>query len=236
LDDQTSWQNTDWTYHARQIIEALNEFPESSKIILVIRHSHRDSSNDVREIAKFRLTPIGHEMSKIFGELLPVNRPLRLFYSRLERCKETAEDILDGFKKGSGKGKLMGSIDALYDLGIIGEKFFKEITKYPYAEFLNRWVASLYPSDVITPFGEYSQKAASMIWKKLEAAPDRCIDVHVSHDLIMLSMRLGWFGLHPGDFWPPFLSGFAFTFNEDGMLLFDFDRFKSIEIPYWWRK
>ena len=56
----------------------------------------------------------------------------------------------------------------------------------------------------------------------------------MSHDLIILSFRLGWFGLSPVDRWPSFLGGFAFTVNEDNILLFDGDKLFTVEIPYWW--
>lgn len=234
MDHQSIWAQAEWTEEARHLINGLNQFPENSKIILIVRHSHRNSIKTLSDMDNMKLTSIGHEIAKTFGSKLPKSKPIRLFYSPIERCKETAEDILLGFKNISGYGILKEPLDVLYDIGIEADYFFNEATKYPYAQFLYRWVANLYPSENITPFDTFCQNAANIIWKKNDAAPNKTIDVHVSHDLILLSFRLGWFGLSPVGRWPSFLGGFAFTVNEDDFLLFDGDKLFTAEIPYWW--
>lgn len=235
MEDQSVWTQPKWTEEARHLIDGLNQFPEDSKIILVIRHSHRNSIETFSDMVGLRLSPLGHEIAKIFGSKLPKNKSIRVFYSPIERCKETAEDILLGFKNVSGKGILKEPLDVLYNQGEDSDYFFNEATKYPYAQFLYRWVADLYPSDKIIPFDKFCQNAANVLWNKIDEIPERNIDVHVSHDLIILSFRLGWFGLSPNGRWPSFLGGFAFTINGDNILLLDSDKLITVEIPYWWK-
>ena len=35
------WNQADWVVHARNIIENLDKFPEDSRVILILRHSHQ---------------------------------------------------------------------------------------------------------------------------------------------------------------------------------------------------
>jgi len=36
------WEQAVWVAQARQLIEGIRKFPEQSKIIMILRHSHRD--------------------------------------------------------------------------------------------------------------------------------------------------------------------------------------------------
>lgn len=230
------WDRAEWNQEAKNLLVGLKKFPKNSKIILILRHSRRDDSDDPWKVSELKLTPLGHEIAKKFGEKLPKERTIRLFYSFLDRCKQTAQGILDGFNRILGRAILMQTLDTLVDIGMEAEIFFKEITKYPFTEFIYRWIAGLYSPKIITPFNEYCREAASIIWKGIENAPDKGIDIHISHDLIILCYKLGWFGLPPNDYWPSFLGGFAFTIEKNEILLFDYNGLNHVEVPYWWKK
>ena len=229
------WNDEDWTLQARHIVEKLNEFPKSSKIIMILRHSYRNSSDDMWELAGMKLTEVGHEIARKFGSLLPIDRKIQLYYSPIERCKETAEDIFTGFQSIGGTGEFKHSLKELFDVGMNADLFFKQIVKYPYADFLHRWAAGLYSKNVIFPFETYCQDAARVIWNQTQDSPDKSIFINVTHDLITLSLRLGWFGLSPDDYWPDFMGGFAFAINDEDILLLDHDGFKSVDFPFWWK-
>lgn len=239
ISEEANWDREDWTKRAYKLLEGVREFPKDKKIIMVMRHSHRYDSQDIRNHMHDKLTPLGHKYAKVFGKELPKDRPLRIYHSMIERCKETAENILEGFNhkdhKDFPQAQINGSLEVLYDLEISEEDFYREATKYPLDRLLYRWAAGLYPPEMIPPIHEYAEKAANAIWGKIDEGPQRSIDIHVSHDLILLCLRLGWFGL-PKQEWPTYLSGFAFTFKEDKILLYDYDHFKTVEIPYWWHR
>ncbi|KKM16189.1 hypothetical protein LCGC14_1688390, partial [marine sediment metagenome] len=62
------------------------------------------------------------------------------------------------------------------------------------------------------------------------------LNIFVTHDLNLMALRFGWFGLPP-ERWVKFLGGFAFAFHEDRILLLDYyGELKKVEIPYWWKK
>ena len=234
MDIEKIWENPNYTVQARQIISAIQNFPENSKIILVVRHSHVKPRR-LKDL-DYKLTPIGREIARKFGEKLPIDRPIRLFHSSLDRCRETAEKILAGFEDIGGKGELKGEFSPLYDIGITPEFMLNEFKTYNPSQFFYRWMAGLYPPDKITPLQEYCQNAANLIWNKLDSAPERGIDIHISHDLHVLALRLGWFGFPLQEKWISYIGGLALVFNEGHILVSDIDRSISIEFPYWRKK
>jgi len=229
------WENSEWTTHARHLIKGIRKFPEDSKLILILRHSHRNEPKVRSEVHKERLTPEGHAIAKKFGELLPINKPIRIFHSVIWRCEETAENIHEGFKSIGGPSEIKGVVPLLYNIGIDDRSFFKQIENSPFKHILFRWASGFYLPEEWTPFIEYSQKTANLIWNQLNDAPERGLDIYVTHDWHLMSLRYGWFGIPPDERWVKFLGGFAFTFEEDHILLLDHGELKSLEIPHWWK-
>ena len=158
------WEQAVWVAQARQLIEGIRKFPEQSKIIMILRHSHRDELKPDEIQRDLKLTSQGHKAAKKFGEKLPKNRPIRLFHSIVERCQETANDIFAGFEKIGGIGEIKGVYAPLYNIHVIPELFLNELKKYTLLEITYRWIAGLYPSDQITPPEIYSRNAAEDIW------------------------------------------------------------------------
>ncbi|MHA1271806.1 MAG: histidine phosphatase family protein [Promethearchaeota archaeon] len=229
------WKNGKWTEQARDLIEGLKKFPENAKIVLILRHSHRKTSVDPHKLSSLKLTPQGHEIAKIFGKNLPKNRKVRLFHSIVERCKETAEGILEGFKEIGGKGEIVGTLQALYDIGEDSIFIIQKAIEHSGDGFLAKWASGKFSRDKIKPLDEYSQYSAIEIWGLCENAPEGCLDIHVSHDLSIMGFRLGWFGLENKDYWVSFLGGFAFSIYNDKIKLWDRGRMLELDIPDWWK-
>ena len=229
------WENAEWTVQTRSIINALNEFPENSKIILLLRHSHRNNPTATEKMYQLKLTPQGHQIATIFGQKLPISRSIRLFHSVIERCRETAEDILTGFGSVGGEGTLNGTLTPLFHAGT-APKFFSNIFENGSPiEFMHRWAVGFYSPDIITPFQSYCQNAAKVIWNEIKDAQEGGIDIHVTHDIFLIALKYGWFGLPPHQDWVPFLGGVAFVLTENEINVFNEDRFLSIPNPYWWK-
>jgi hypothetical protein len=102
-------------------------------------------------------------------------------------------------------------------------------------EFMHRWAVGFYSHELITPFHMYCQNAADIIWNGVNDAPERGIDIYITHDIFLLALRYGWFGIPPDRNWIPFLGGVAFALTNKTIKLFDKNRFLSIPIPYWWK-
>ena len=235
MDGVNIWENANWTVQARNIIKALKEFPVNSKIIMILRHSHRNDPTELEKLHELRLTPQGHQVAKIFGQKLPNERAIRLYHSPVGRCQETAEDILTGFKAIGGNGALKGALTPLFFAGT-APKFFLDINvKESPLGFMFRWAVGFYSPDLISPLQNYCQKAAEIIWNGIKDAPERGIDIHITHDVFLIALRFGWFGIPPSEEWVPFLGGIAFTLTENKIKLFVKNQFISMNAPYWWK-
>ena len=236
MDGENIWKNASWTEQARNIAEALTKFPENSKIILVLRHSHRNNPTKFEKMHEVKLTPQGHQIAKIFGQRLPTRRPIRLFSSVVERCKETAEDILEGFESVGGKGTLNGTLTPLYHAGTAPQFFLNVFKKESPLQFMYRWVVGFFSPETITPFQTYCQDAANVMWKGIKDAQEGSMDIHITHDIFLIALKFGWFGIPPDKDWIPFLGGVAFVLGKNEIKLFEKDRFLSIPNPFWWKR
>jgi hypothetical protein len=229
------WEQADWVRQARNIIENLDKFPEESRVILILRHSHRNEPKISENVNKLRLTPQGHAIARLFGEKLPKNRKIRLFHSIIWRCEETAENIHKGFQNIGGKSELKGVLNPLFDIGIQNRSFPDQFKNYHFSEILYRWAAGFYLPEDWTPFTTYCQQTAHLIWNQEKIPPNSGIDIYVTHDWHLMSFRFGWFGLPPDESWVNFLGGFAFIFENDHIQLFDHRGLKKMEFPHWWK-
>ncbi len=236
MDTEKIWKEGEWTIEARQIIDGLKEFPDNSKIILILRHSHRNEPTALEKAQKLRLTPQGHTIAKKFGENLPINRPINIFHSIIWRCKETAQNIHEGFKNIGGTSEIKGVLTALADVGITNREFFlNEFNNFPVLDTFYRWVVGHYDLIYWKPFIEYCQSTALTILDQVKTSPENGLNIFVTHDFNVMALRFGWFALLP-DKWVKFLGGFAFTIEEDQILLLDYGELKPVPIPYWWKK
>jgi len=236
MDTEKIWKDGEWTNEARQIIDGLKNFPDNSKIILILRHSHRNEAKAFEKAQKERLTPQGHAIAKKFGENLPTSRPIKIFHSIIWRCEETAKNIHEGFKNIGGTSEIKGNLMPLQSIGITEKEFYlKEFNNVPFFDIFYRWVIGFYNPNVWTPFIEYCQSAAQIILDQVKNSPENGLNIFVSHDANIMALRFGWFGLSP-EKWVKFLGGFAFAIEEEQTLLLDYGELKQVAVPHWWKK
>ena len=236
MDTEKIWKESDWTDEARQIIDGLKEFPNNSKIILILRHSHRDEPTALEGAQKLRLTPQGHAIAKKFGENLPISRPIKIFNSIIWRCEETAKDIHEGFKSMGGESELKGDLLPLVSIGINEKEFYMNMfNNGNVIDSFYRWVVGYYDPNDWTPFREYCQSTAHLFLDQVKNSPENGLYIFVTHDFNLMAFRLGWFGLPPKK-WVKFLGGFAFTIEAEQTLLLDYGELKPVAIPHWWKK
>ncbi len=233
------WEENTWTNQASNIIEGLGKFPAHSKIIIILRHSQRNepklvNENDLKE-ANMELTPLGQEIAKKFGEKLPIDKPVRLFHSQRNRCKETAKKIYQGLTKVNGKGIFMGECKSLHGIGINAQSYLDEFNKYKNYQVILRYLAGVYSPDLWPPSLPFYQRSGQQIWSQIESISVGGIDIFISHDFHIMIFRFGWFGLPPDERWINYLGGFAFAIMEDHILLLDYGKLIKLGIPYWWK-
>ncbi|HDZ18045.1 hypothetical protein LCGC14_0950700 [marine sediment metagenome] len=230
------WNKGIWTQQPRDIIKNLKSFSSNSKIILILRHSQRNEPDINEKNANMELTVQGHRIAKKFGEMLPQNRTIRLFHSPVNRCKETAEQIHEGFKENGGESIYKGECDVLWGIGLDKQFFMSELAKFHSLEVFYRWVSGFYKTSQMPPLLPYVQRAAEILWNQVKYMPDNGIDIYISHDWHILTYRFGWFGLLADERWMGYLGGIGFTFEKNHILLSDYGELKAVDVPHWWKK
>jgi phosphohistidine phosphatase SixA len=234
METEKIWNESGWTAQIRQIILNFKKFPEDAKIILILRHSQRNEPPKLSPSSNLNLTPEGRKIAKILGKKLPKDKLIRLFHSSAERCRHTVEEIFEGVIKMGGKAVIKGQFTPLSHIGIDLEDFLAENEKYDIYNLFYRWVAGVYPPKLWSPLLPYCQESARQILEKLKSAPEKVLDIHITHDLHLLALRFGWFGLPPDRKWVDYLGGFAFILSDDHITLLDYGELKKVEYPHWW--
>lgn len=227
------WKNKHWTKHAREILNGIRKFSKNAKIGVILRHSHRYAIKSAQQGSDAGLTPMGIEFAKYFGRNLPKDRPLRLYHSIVDRCKDTAHHIHSAHRQTARNKSVEGTLKPLYDLRADGVFVTKEMMTHGSRKFLERWKNGEYSASELLPFEIYCLNAAKELWKILKNAQERCLVLFITHDLHLLSMRLGWFGMQPGEEWVSYLGGFAFSLEENHIAFFERDIINRIKYPPW---
>lgn len=228
------WSESDWTKEARLLIQGFEEFSDNPNLIMFLRHSHRESITNVEEMANLGLTEQGKEVARILGGKIPTNKTIRLHYSAIPRCKETARNILRGFKDNGGKGKLKGPLLPLYQVEGDVDYIVEQIFSNPDEQLINRWAAGHFPSEKIQPLHIYSHKLAKIVFNMVKEAPSNNIDIFVTHDLQVMALRFSWFGLEPKDYWTSYLGGFLISKTPLETKLISNGKILTVKTPYWW--
>ena len=227
------WKNADWCFQARSIIQGLPKFHKNAKIVLFLRHSHRKSSNDPLELQKLGLTAKGYEIAKIFGTSLPKKRSLQIYHSPSPRCQETAESIVEGFRKIGGSGNLMGTTSPLNKTKSNKEFITIQALKYRGIKFIQHWHDDFFPKESIVPFSDYCTNVYKQIKDNLMKTPNGGLNIQISHDLFIIGLRYGWFNRIIENEWVSFLGGFAVSFHNGQFTLLDIGNISIEPIQLW---
>lgn len=227
-------QRYSWTSQAIELLQSLHEIPPTESAILFIRHSHRNDGKTWDEIIHLLLTPEGMEGAKSFGEFLPRRPQFRIYYSQVQRCKQTAELIAQGLQENKQ------TVSVLEELKILGEYLGdnKEIGRLfirDKRQFMNYWAANFYPADVIEPLTTYSRRTAEKVWLLHTSAQKGTIDIHVTHDTTIMGLEFGWCGLLRNTYseWVDFLGGFIIQLRTEQIQLIINGKQYSMYYPYW---
>lgn len=202
------------------------------KAAMIIRHSERASINRPDEMSVAGLTEVGREAAKGFGQLLPEERSIQVYHSPVERCRETAECIVEGARSREISADIGGKISLL---GGPREDWgrFSGILIRDWPHSVNYWLCGRYPVDIVEPSTGYARRASVELDTTLEVEPGTLV-LHVTHDMSILAMLFHWFGVTPSFDNSGFLGGFMYQRTVDKVSLFLRDICREVDLPYWW--
>ena len=218
-----------WDIH--KFADKIYNYSRNNIISVVLRHSIREEISDTKSIRAAPLTNEGRELAYEFGELLPKDRFIRIFHSSVQRCKETAELIYQGFRNNNGSGSVIGeqkllggffmlnrdlALDIMFDLG--GSGFIEEWFK----ERIDRTIMG-------SPKKATNDMINSIIGCNRNNLKE--IDIHVSHDINIILLKALLFDVLSEDFrWPGFMEGVILKKENRQITVYIEDKEKIIYI------
>ena len=232
-DTKVIWNTAEWVEQARLLISGFDNSPLVSSTGLILRHSKRNEPSLWDVDQNMELTKEGKEIARVFGTKLPISRKLIVFHSGVNRCRETADQIIKGFSEKGGEGIMKGECLILRGIGLNQNLFINELKKYPLIEVVERWIAGLYPEDQWPSFKNYCKRTAKLIWPFIEKQENNVLSIFVTHDIHSIILRYGWFGFSLDMRGIDYLGGFAFAFKNDMIHVLDYGELKAVEIPFY---
>jgi broad specificity phosphatase PhoE len=176
-------------------------------------------SNNVDELKTLELTELGHRMAVAFGHKLPIDKPVRVFYSPIKRTKQTAEGIVKGLEEVNGDVRLERRLCTL--LGPMGnpDRFISLSLKIGFANFFNKWILGEIDPAILEPLDTYVRRLVPMTLGELSRFDNDVVHIHVTHDLVIMTARFAFFGIETNnESLIPYLGGFGISKKNEEYL------------------
>jgi hypothetical protein len=210
---------------AAQVVASLGE----GGGLLVLRHSVREaiSTAELSAAMAAPLTEEGRALARHLGELLGPVRPLRLFWSPVPRCKDTAALLGDGARERGSVVELAGARDYLGATYVLNpDAVTQSFARLGQDGFVAQWLAGELPAGLLQPMPEAGRELLAALLLDHRAADGR-LDVHVTHDLTLFTLLSLVFDVGAGGFrWPGYLEG-ALLVPRDVELLWQYGSLRA---------
>jgi hypothetical protein len=205
----------------RMMLETIAELSRTHPVAVLLRHSTRHEILDARSALEARLTTEGKALARDFGALLPVDRTVRIFHSPVERCRETAAAIEEGFREKGGRVSLVKRSGALGGPYIVDPGALLDMlaTMDPRA-FMEAWAEGRVDETVIRPLRASAVEALRGILSALGEGGAIALDFHVTHDInVLIALSLAQDHASVSTVWPDYLEGLIVHPEDGGIVL-----------------
>ena len=190
LTESKDWNNTEWLSGARDLVKWVNQRPSNERLLILLRHSQRDVIEDHSLQFSTGLTKIGKEMSFEMGQRLPVVNSIRIFFSFVARCYETADELAKGLRENGGEILEFETAPILvmpdYSNDVVWENL--QPNGENVTEFINRWADNEFGDD-IESFEIYNNKLLKHTFGRLIQENNPVMHIHVTHDLALMAIK-----------------------------------------------
>jgi broad specificity phosphatase PhoE len=190
MGEENTWENLEWVYSAKKVLDWMKTVPENQPIMFLVRHSHRETLQNHDEMVSGGLTELGKRMSFELGKRIPRKGKMRIYTSFVPRCFETAEAIGDGFSHRGGELVDIDPLPTLVGPQIIEEEVWKNL--HPdgrnVTDFVNTWVNGGF-GERMEEFADYKSRLMDDTIKRLSQEQGDVVQIHVTHDLAMMSAK-----------------------------------------------
>ncbi|MHA1960986.1 MAG: histidine phosphatase family protein [Candidatus Thorarchaeota archaeon] len=186
----TEWDSAEWLDGARRLVTWTNEVPRGNRMLLLVRHSHREVIEDHTAQLSTELTDLGRRMSYEMGRRLPVVRKALFFFSFVNRCYQTADEMAKGIREAGGDVIDLNPLPLLAAPDIADNDVWQELQPdgRNIAEFVNRWADGRF-GEMIEGLEEYGTRLLEATVERLSMADGGVMHIHVTHDLALMAAK-----------------------------------------------
>jgi broad specificity phosphatase PhoE len=197
-----------------KLIDIISARGAAQRIVALLRHSTREEivGLTVEDAVMAPLTLPGRQLALDLGRRLPPDRPLRLYYSEVPRCVDTAEQIGAGFEKAGGqvlafRKKTHLAASFIKDPSVVAREFG---LRGPRA-FVDAWLAGEIDAEALDPPDRAAQSQLDAMMEELTEDLDPGepgVDLHISHDVNVVALLHLMFDVGDRTLpWPGYLEG-----------------------------
>ncbi len=226
------WESEEWLGSVRALIAWTATLDINLPVALVIRHSHRTTIADYKEMVTGGLTETGRIASYEMGRRLPNNRTARLYTSIVPRSAETTEYIAKGIIDVGGTVSDIEPVALLMGPEYSDESVWTNLQPdgANVTEFVNRWSDDQFGDD-IEPFWEFFSRIFAHVVEPLLTQNSTLMYIHVTHDLALMTLKRGLLRRHlTVEDREPYLGGIGLTNMGSHILVFEGNRQASLSI------
>ncbi len=223
------------TMHGHTLLETLRSLPVHANAAAFLRHAERfpilaDTDHRLAE-----LTPNGHAAAEAFGTRIEGFDRVRIFHSPVKRCRQTAEGIARGWASRGGVVEIVGAADALGVDYILDPAEAARLATEHGDHFIRLWFSGQVGPAVIRGAEQIAARKLAHLTERLHepCAQGRRLDLHVSHDWNILTLRELLCGVrHEEAGWLNFLDGVAFSPEVAGLRAVYRDKAVTRALPW----
>ncbi|MGD9396328.1 MAG: histidine phosphatase family protein, partial [Candidatus Thorarchaeota archaeon] len=190
MTNKHTWENQDWVYSAKMILEWMETIPQNQPVMFLVRHSHRETLQNHEEMASGGLTELGKRMSFELGKRIPRDGKMHIYTSFVPRCYQTAEAIAEGFTQRGGEVIDIELLPSLVSPHVIEENVWYNLNPdgTNITDYVNTWVSGGFEGQ-IEPFEDYRHKLIGDTVKRIMSVEENVIHIHVTHDFALMGAK-----------------------------------------------
>jgi hypothetical protein len=195
---------------ARMLAEIERRTGEGRTIVL-LRHSVRLPITTIRLQGAWKtpLTPRGRALAEAFGRALPPDSRVRVWWSPVPRCADTAACLVAGAIAAGVHARLAGdrwklAASYVHDPAGLVERFAALGPR----GFVRAWHGGRLPAELIDPLPGAGAALLRHLLRGSRTAPPGTLDLHVTHDLNVVALLALVRDVNARAFrWPGYLEG-----------------------------
>ncbi|MHA1757735.1 MAG: histidine phosphatase family protein [Promethearchaeota archaeon] len=218
-DHEATDNSPEWVKDAIKFLTKIsNGIRDGKKCLMLLRHSERENSTNPEILKSLGLTDLGKKMAQKFGSQIPNDIQINIKYSISPRCIETAEEIINGFRRVGGIYLNPKKIKPIKTLPMSSDNNYaiQLMILHPQYKFLKLWKEGNFPEAKLIPFNRFYENLSRILLETLNRPDINCFIV-VTHDIFIAGLLLYWFNdnIVNEDWWPSFLGGAAILFKKN---------------------